>query len=339
MKTLSRVLLLLVGLGLFAWFIRDAGVDAIGGYVRRLGWFAPALLTPYALVYLLDTLGWWVSFGGYAEEKPRYRPLVRVRWIGESINNIIPSGFVGGEAVKVYLLTRRGVPAATGTTSVVASRSCQVLAQMVFIAIGAAVARLHLPADSAGRFAMTTTAVVALGVVALLFGLQAHGIFSALRKAASLLPFSLRILEDNADKLRRIDDQIFNFYRRDRKRFFYCTLTYLAGWMADTLEVYLASHLLGVPIAWSEALAIEAFLGVAKAFGLFIPGAVGVQESGVVLLFATFGLPDAAGMAYAILRRGREVFYTSIGLTLLYLEGLSITALSERARTAAAAEP
>jgi uncharacterized membrane protein YbhN (UPF0104 family) len=84
----------------------------------------------------------------------------------------------------------------------------------------------------------------------------------------------------------------------------------------------LVCYLLGTPVDWSQAIAIEAFITVAKAMGLFIPGALGVQESGFVFLFLLFGLPAALGVSYAIFRRGRELIFATIGATMLYAQGL-----------------
>ena len=78
-----------------------------------------------------------------------------------------------------------------------------------------------------------------------------------------------------------------------------------------------------MPIDFSHALAVEAFIGVAKALGIFVPGALGVQESGIVFLCYLFGLPPALGISYAIIRRGREVVYALIGGMFLYAGGLS----------------
>jgi len=78
-----------------------------------------------------------------------------------------------------------------------------------------------------------------------------------------------------------------------------------------------------MPIDFSHALAVEAFISVAKALGIFVPGALGVQESGIVFLGYLFGLPPALGVSYAIIRRGREVAYAAIGGIFLCTGGFS----------------
>ncbi len=331
MKAALRWFLLLLGLALFGWFIYRAGPAEIFATVSRLGWLAPVVVMPYFLVYVLDTWGWLLAFGNYAAVRPKYLTLFRVRWVGESINNVVPSGYVGGEALKAYLLHKRGVPGLTCGTSVVASKTCQVLAQVLFIGIGALAALPNLPSDSGARRGMLFITVAAFAVVILLFALQREGMFSTLNRVLKRLKIRIPTLEKHETSLRKLDDQIYQFYHRDRRRFFQSTGAFLLGWMADALEIYVVCHLLGLPLSVTEAIAIESFISVAKALGIFIPAAMGVQESGVVLLFQIFGLPVTMGVAYAILRRGRELFYVLIGGLLLYLEEASVKTTLERA--------
>jgi uncharacterized membrane protein YbhN (UPF0104 family) len=141
------------------------------------------------------------------------------------------------------------------------------------------------------------------------------------RTLGALVP--VRALANRAESLRQLDERLFDFYRKDRRHFFLSTATYFAGWLTDTLEILLVSHLLGMPIDFSHALAIEAFIGVAKALGIFVPGALGVQESGIVFLCYLFAVAPALGVTYAIIRRGRDVIYAAIGWTILYIDGFS----------------
>src|SRR4051794_10679588 len=105
MKLALRLLIALAGLALFAWFVHRAGPAEIAAAFGRLGWSAPLALVPFALVYVLDTLGWRFAFG--RDGVPvGYGTLFRIRWAGESINSVIASAYIGGEAVKVHLLQK-----------------------------------------------------------------------------------------------------------------------------------------------------------------------------------------------------------------------------------------
>jgi len=318
MKLALKFLVAFLGLALFAWFIQRAGPAEIARAFANLGWLAPVALLPFCLVYLLDTLGWYFAFGKAGVPGIGFRSLMRVRWAGESINSILPSAYIGGEAAKVHLLHKRGVPRMHGASSVVAGKTAQFLAQVVFIAAGSIAGAGNLPAGAPARTGMLAMTALAIALVALLFWVQQRGMFRTLIK---ILP--IRALTSRADMLRQLDERIFEFYRNDRPHFALSTAAYLSGWMADSLEIFLVSHLLGMPIDFTQALAVEAFISVAKGLGIFVPGALGVQESGIVFLCYVFGLPPALGISYAIIRRGREVVYAAIGGVFLYADGFS----------------
>lgn len=319
MKLALKIIVAVLGLALFAWFIQRAGPGEIARAFTNLGWLAPVVLLPFGLVYLLDTLGWRFAFGKEGAPGVGFGTLVRIRWAGESINTVLPSAYIGGEAAKVQLLHKRGVPRMQSASSVVAGKTAQVVAQVFFIAVGSIAGAANLPPESPARGGMLAITALATTIVALLFWLQRRGMF---RTLTALLP--LRVLTNRAERLRQLDERIFQFYRKDRPHFVLSTAAYFGGWMADTLEILLVSHLLGMPIDFSQALAVEAFISVAKALGIFVPGALGVQESGIVFLCYLFGLPPALGISYAIIRRGREVVYAAIGGVFLYAGGLSL---------------
>jgi uncharacterized membrane protein YbhN (UPF0104 family) len=160
----------------------------------------------------------------------------------------------------------------------------------------------------------------AAALIAMLFWLQHRGMFTTLLALTGRLRLRIRALTSRAESLRQLDRRIFDFYRNHRWRFLSCVTFYLAGWMADSLEILLVSHLLEMPLDWSQALAFEAFISVVKALGIFAPAALGVQESGVIFLFYLFGLPPALGVPYAIIRRARELTFVLLGGALLYAE-------------------
>lgn len=328
MKLALKIIVAVLGLALFAWFIQKAGPGEIARAFAHLGWFAPIALLPFGLVYLLDTLGWRFAFGKEGAPAVGFATLLRIRWAGESINTVLPSAYIGGEAAKVHLLHKRGVPRMRSASSVVAGKTAQVVAQVFFIAVGSIAGAANLPPESPARVGMLIITALATALVVTLLWLQRRGMFGTL---AAVLP--LRALKNRAEKLRQLDERIFEFYRKDRPHFVLSTAAYFGGWMADTLEILLVSHLLGMPIDFSQALAVEAFISVAKALGIFVPGALGVQESGIVFLCYLFGLPPALGISYAIIRRGREVVYAAIGGMFLYAGGLSF-----RSRVAASGE-
>lgn len=322
MKLALRLLLAAAGLALFAWCVHRAGVGEITGAFTNLGWWALPGLAPFFVVTMFDTLGWRFAFGKEGTFGLGFSRLLRIRWAGEAINSFFPSAYIGGEAIKVHLLRKRGVPSLHGASSVVAGKTAQVFAQVAFIALGALCGGANLASDSPARRGMFAVTGTAFAIVLILFWLQKRGIFTTLLALSQKVGLHIRSLADRAGSLRRLDHRIFDFYRKEPGLFGLSFLAYLCGWMTDTLEILIVSYLLGMPVDWSQAIAVEAFISVAKALGLFIPGALGVQEAGFVFLFLLFGLPAALGVSYAIFRRGRELIFATIGGTMLYTQGL-----------------
>src|SRR5262249_33646619 len=158
--------------------------------------------------------------------------------------------------------------------------------------------------------------------------IQSHGLFSLACSVS--LRLRLQWLEKHQARLRELDDRIFGFYHENPRAFAASAAAYFTGWICDTLELFVVSRLLGLPMDFATALAIESLVSVSKALGIFVPAALGVQESGVWLLFSLFGYPEAQAVAFALLRRGREVVYAGIGAALLYAEGGSLRGLTAR---------
>lgn len=75
--------------------------------------------------------------------------------------------------------------------------------------------------------------------------------------------------------------------------------------------------LMGHPIGWGLSICLDALAMLFTAMGFFIPGAVGVQEGGNLLLALGFQLGLPLGAAFSILRRLREAFWLSLGLAVV----------------------
>jgi len=330
LKTLIRFILLLLGLALFGWFVREVDPRLIWAELRLLGWFAPLVLMPYFAVYLMDTLGWRFAFGKSYPETLSFAALFRVRWMGEAVSNVTPTAQLGGEAVKVYLLGKRGFSALQATASVVVGKTIQFSAQVIFLSFGA-LASFRLFDDSASvRGSIAFVVMLCAGSVTSLFWLQRRGLFGSIVGLLGKFRIHLRRFEAQVEALRGVDQRIIDYYRNERGHFLASLFSYLSGWMLDTMEIMLVAYLMGVPLDWFQALAIEALIGVAKGFGSVAPGSIGIQETGIVLLCRLAGAPDQFGVAYAVVRRGRELIYAALGWLMLSFEESSIRGFSQR---------
>jgi hypothetical protein len=88
--------------------------------------------------------------------------------------------------------------------------------------------------------------------------------------------------------------------------------------MAEALEVYVILHFIGgPPVSPLAAIAIGALSVFIKGGTFFIPGSLGAQEGGNLLVLVAFGYSDVTGITFALLRRVRELAWIAIGLACL----------------------
>jgi uncharacterized membrane protein YbhN (UPF0104 family) len=77
--------------------------------------------------------------------------------------------------------------------------------------------------------------------------------------------------------------------------------------------------LIGAPVSWLDAFVIESLAQPIRAIALVIPGGLGAQEWGGVLLCTRLGIPEADAVTLWLLKRGRETIFDVVGLAYLGL--------------------
>jgi uncharacterized membrane protein YbhN (UPF0104 family) len=92
---------------------------------------------------------------------------------------------------------------------------------------------------------------------------------------------------------------------------------FVAGWTVGALEIYLILRAIGVAVGWKMALALETGAVLIDGILFFVPGKVGTQEGGKVVLFAALGLDPVRGLTVGVVRRIRELAYAVLGLLAL----------------------
>ena len=91
--------------------------------------------------------------------------------------------------------------------------------------------------------------------------------------------------------------------------------------MAEALEVYVILYYLGGPAMALSAISISALSVFIKGGTFFIPGSLGTQDGGNLLLLEAFGYSGVTGITFALLRRFRELVWIGIGLLCLVMLG------------------
>lgn len=312
-----RLIFLCIGvaaLGALVWHIGPAQIIQT---TEQLGFVSICIiLLPLLAVYLLEAYGWQLTLGSWTKQVSFVR-LFAVRMAGEAINATTPTGMVGGEPMKAYLLKQYDVPMIDGLASLVTAKTAMVLAQVIFMLIGICLMVGILGGSEYNVLAAGVGVVMlAFGVLMLLI-IQRHGIGMGLLTIFRKIRLPIRFLESREAQLIELDNTIRGFYRDRASTFRVAVLIYFVAWALETFEVYAILYFLGMDVTLLSSFSIAAISVLIKGAGFFIPGSLGAQEGGYLFLLMGFGYDEVTGISFALIRRLREIIWIVIGLVIL----------------------
>ena len=317
-----KLLLLCFGLVALAGLVWHIGLEPILSTAAQLGPFALGIIfLPMVLVYGLEAIGWQLTLGKYSQ-LVGFGRLFAIRMAGEAVNVTTPAAYVGGEPLKAYLLKKYGVPIVEGLASVVIAKTAMTIAQVMFILMGVLLA-FWLIGTSEDYLLATIFSVglLAFGLV-LFVTVQRYGLAMGLLRFLERCHIRLKFLEKRRPQLMELDHTIREFYSTNRQMFFFALSLFFLAWLTETLEVYAILYFLGADVDLLSSVSIAALTILIKGGTFFIPGSLGAQEGGYLLLLLSYGYTDVTGITFALVRRLREIVWILVGLScLIFLKG------------------
>jgi uncharacterized protein (TIRG00374 family) len=155
---------------------------------------------------------------------------------------------------------------------------------------------------------------------ALFLALQRRGLFGGVLRLLEAVGITIKWLKKREYKLLALDEAISRFYSQDKRGFAWAFVFFFLGWAVESVEVYFILYFLAQPIDVLTAFSIAGLLVFVKGGTAFIPGSVGGQEVGTLVLLVAFGYSEGVAVAFAIVRRIREIVWIIFGLAALALE-------------------
>jgi putative membrane protein len=318
--------LLSIGVLLFVGVLVSQDFPAIMATLSHAGWGLLLVALFHVLPLVLDAIAICVLFEPGSSRSP-YRDSFLARWVGESANSLMPAGQIGGPVLMARHLAQRGMRMEDAAAAITVSTTLQTFAQIAFALMG--VILLGAQASHFSSGALRASALLASAFLAVQVGgfylIQRRGLFSKLMRAVRRFS-GKRDWSRWVTQAQAIDLAVESTYRRNGA----VTTSFLfsvVGWIVGTGEVYLIALFLGTPVNWREALLLESLGQAIRGAGFAIPGALGVQEGGYLLLGPLAGLPPDAALALSLAKRAREL--------LLGLPGLLYLRFSSRSGAAA----
>lgn len=304
----SGYLLFFGGLALFTLIIGYHGLGDIVGALAVAGWGLVWISLYHSTVLMADSIAWQSLIRD--ENRPSLSILVWARWIGESVNGLLPVMQVGGDLARARLILHRGVPGPVSGASVVAGLTIGIVTQMVFTLMGVILLL------SSGVYDVVKIVLIGLGImIPLVTGFylaQRFGMFGALIKVFVRFGGS-RDWQHLVGGATALDSAIRDIYG-NRDALIRAAVWYLCGWIAGVGEVWLALHFLGAPVNVADAFLLESLGQAIRSAAFFIPGALGVQEGGFLMIGGIIGLGPEVSLALSLSKRVRDLLLGLPGL-------------------------
>ena len=290
------------GLALFTTLVAYNGFGDVAAALAAAG----GGLAVITLFHLTTVVAHAVAWGDLlAPPRVRARTLFWARWVAESINDLLPVLQLGGNVVRARMVTRAGMDGAATGASVVVDITTNLLAQVLFTAIGVMLLLVHL---GGGRLAGPVLLGLGLMGAALtgLYVVQRQGVFSVGARVVERIAHASgwRTVVSSAALL---DDEVRRLHTA-RRRLARATGWHMVAWLLGAVEAWLALRFLGHPVSLTVAVLLESVAEAIRTAAFAVPGALGVQEGGYMVLGTMLGLPTDVSLALSLTKRVRELF-------------------------------
>jgi uncharacterized protein (TIRG00374 family) len=310
-----RVLAFVLGAALLGYLLYGYGSARVWLDLQALGWRLAVIVALEVLVSAMSAQAWWYTLPRQTRHGC-WRRLFAVQVAGSALNETAPGAPLYGEPVKVLLLKER-FPVAVTTASLLSAKLAQALARVLFVSLGMVAATWLLRYDRLPVKSLTIGFLLtAAGVVAFLI-LQVRGLSGPARQVLARLHFLGGWVERVEQGLGRVDAHLQELYGARPWDFVASLLLCFGGLGVGIVQIWLVMVWMGLEADWAASFAIEAFSVLVSFVSFPIPGALGVQEGGKLLIFAALGLPLSAGLSVGVAFRLNNLVNMGIGLAVL----------------------
>jgi phosphatidylglycerophosphate synthase len=314
-----RLLAVLGSVALLGYLVWHAGPAALWQNLIRLGWAFTAVIALAGISHFVRTWAWQLTLGA-ERHKISFPKLVGLRLGAEAAGQLGILGQTFGDSFRVSHLNRL-IQTTCCLASVTLDRGLYLVTGMI-VTVGGLLAALPLLSHSHALHFYAGLLIVG-SVAFLLFALV------AMRKRSPLLSEGARLvgripplktwIEQRLNSIESLENALFDFHHVTPGLFWCSFALNLAAHCLAISEVCLVLWLLGTHIGVVGALVIEALTKLVNAVGSLNPGNIGTYETGNMLIVKIFGVTNATGLALAMTRRLRALFWTAVGCISLVL--------------------
>lgn len=321
----------LLGVLLFAYFVTRAGVGEIISGIQRLGAGFILILAISSIRYIVRALAWTRCV-----EQPfrlRFRDAFGARVMGDALGNIIPFLSVAVSEPSKAVFVKDRVPLMVGLSALAIENIFYGLSVAVFVFSGTATLLLSFSLPKPLRYA-SIGALVATLVIMPLGYLVIRGQSRFLSGTLGFLGargIARNLIAKVKPRAQALEERVYGFYEKNQRSFLPILALDFCFHLIGVVEVYTTlSFISPVTSSLRQAFILESVNRIINVAFKFVPLRAGVDEGGTGQVSRVLGFARGIGETLAIIRKGREIFWSAIGVALIWRKGQSLRRLADR---------
>lgn len=291
------ILSTLAGLGLLIALLAYNNPGLVFASFMSVGWGLLFVVVVRAGILVVAGVAWERLVEPFGA--PSTRVFLRLRWIREAINVLLPVLQVGGDLMGGRLLTFWNVPGPQAGASILVDLIIQVGTQFVFTLVGFGVLALTV-ANSGVMHVVGSGLAVSAGALTGFYVFQRSGL---MRLADGLLARAARRWPRlSFGGMAQLHARVQATYGQSRAVAASFVLHQIA-WFMGVAEIWIALDSLSLSPAWSVCLVLESLGQAVRSADFATPGVMGVQEGGFLIIGGLYGIPPEVCLALSLVKR------------------------------------
>ncbi|HEY0004814.1 MAG TPA: lysylphosphatidylglycerol synthase transmembrane domain-containing protein [Pyrinomonadaceae bacterium] len=332
------IIFAVLGLVLFVYFVKRAGVEQILEGIKRLGAGFLLVFAISGIRPVVRALAWTRCCE--APDRLPFLDALKARLMGDALGNLVPLGTVIISEPSKAVLVRERVPLVVGLASLAIENLFYSLSVMLFLVSGSLALLLSFNLPKGLRYG----SIGALVAIAIILPVA----YMVIRRQLKFLSVALEylygrgiargFLEHKRERVKAVEERIYGFYARNRSRFLSIMLLEACFHLAGIAETYVALSFISVEIAPTLFIAfvLESVNRVITVVFKFMPFRAGVGEGATEWTAKLLGFVKGLGTTLEIIRKARDLCWTAVGFALLVRHGLSARAIAAETQEAVA---
>lgn len=226
--------------------------------------------------------------------------LLYLQFVGDAYNTIIPLAGLGGEPLKMKMMTN-WVDWETATNTIVTDRLIHAITGTFFTSLTVLVAVLFVDMEPKLHFFLSAVTVIVGIIGSVLLWLTLGGASSSISR------FFLKRMN------------IVKDYRNEPisiSRFFAAFSFKFLGRVLNFIELFVIFFTLGYAASLIDVVSVAGLISTSGVIFFVIPQGIGVNEAGISTALTFLGYSASLGLTFGLLRRARMIFWALFGVAL-----------------------